>query len=92
MALEKNLTSNNYLHRVNYLKLRYKEDLFYDRSLLDPNYMSQHNNIEVKIQKIIKRGTNNGLSGHERKQFSDVVQEFKDIFKKTFSSGTPANV
>lgn len=78
--------------RVNYFEVREEEDPFPDSSLLDPIDNSQHGDIEVELHNMIERARGNGLDDKQTQQLSDVVNEFKDIFRTSFSRGPPANV
>lgn len=66
-----------------------EEELFINGSLLDAIHITQHKDIEVEVQKMIKRTIDSGLSEDETKELSDDVQDFKDVFRTILSPDHP---
>lgn len=77
---------------VNYYSVREEEDPFPDSSLLDPIDSSQESEINDSLIRMMDTASKNGLSEIETEELSKIVNEHKNIFRVSFSSGPPANV
>lgn len=72
-----NIVSDDDRPSENYFKVREEEDYFPDTSLSVPVGITQHDDTEVEMQKMVKRASDNGLTDDGTRKLSELVQIFK---------------
>ena len=83
------VSSSSSRSHVNFYEAREEEDPLPDQSLIDPVDANQHDYIDNAIQSIIEKSSDNGLNNEETTALTELVNEFKNIFRTSFSSGPP---
>lgn len=85
ISVEINITQDIQLEsedrtRVNYYEARSEEDLFPDTSLIDCVDIDEQDDVEVGMEKMIMKTSDNGLTQAETKELSHLAYELKNIF------------
>lgn len=78
--------------RVNFYTARTEEDPFPDPSLLDPIDSDQHGEIIAEIGNLKKIARDNGLPNQDANRLDKIIDENRDVFRTSFSSGPHAKL
>lgn len=72
--------------------MREEKDLFYDASALDRPDLYQKNDVDQKVSVMLKKADKNGVSHEKKEKLHRLVTQNINIFRSSFSSGSPTKV